>query len=273
MAKVVCIHGISQEYEAQEVLEEKWTPALCGGVRNAGGKIDRTDVAMCFYGGLFRPQVQTMKNIAAAEDRIENDFEREILLSLAEASEPPVGANKALAVGRPIQALLQVVARSPFFGNCAQQVVIRWLKQVWWYVNNDHQVRELAQQCLLKSIGDNTRVLVAHSLGSIIAYEVLCANPALPVRTLITLGSPLGIPALGPRLRPPITQPPGQWPGGLTAWFNIADQTDIVALEKQLSKVFGDHVQDHPVHNGVRMHDVTPYLTAPETGRAVLASL
>ena len=39
-------------------------------------------------------------------------------------------------------------------------------------------------------------MLVGHSLGSVVAYEALCANPEWPVRMLVTLGSPLGIPNL-----------------------------------------------------------------------------
>ena len=40
---------------------------------------------------------------------------------------------------------------------------------------------------------DGTEVIVAHSLGSVVAYEALCAHPEWPVRNLVTLGSPLGI--------------------------------------------------------------------------------
>ncbi len=39
MAKVVCIHGISQEYESRETLLEEWAPAVCGGVSIPGGTI------------------------------------------------------------------------------------------------------------------------------------------------------------------------------------------------------------------------------------------
>ena len=35
--------------------------------------------------------------------------------------------------------------------------------------------------------------MVGHSLGSVVAYEALCAHPEWPVRALVTLGSPLGI--------------------------------------------------------------------------------
>ena len=58
MAKVVCIHGIAQELEVRETLLETWAPAVCGGVSNAGGHLDRGDVDLAFYGALFRPEGQ-----------------------------------------------------------------------------------------------------------------------------------------------------------------------------------------------------------------------
>jgi len=50
-----------------------------------------------------------------------------------------------------------------------------------------------AQHCVEKVITDQTRVLVGHSLGTVVAYEALCAHPEWPVRTFVSLGSPLGI--------------------------------------------------------------------------------
>ena len=75
MAKVVCIHGIAQEFEAAEVLASKWAPALCGGVSNADGSLLPSDVAMCFYGDLFRPQETVRKDAVSAPPAIEDPFE------------------------------------------------------------------------------------------------------------------------------------------------------------------------------------------------------
>jgi len=274
MAKIVCIHGIDQEYEAEEVLANEWIPAVCGGVSNAGGKLEPSEVSMCYYGGLFRPRERSLgKGTPGNGVAIEDQFERELLVALADAAAPEESGNKALGIRRPVQAMLHHVAQAPYFGRCAQSVVIWWLKQVWWYITNHQQTRQLAQKRLLNSIASDTRIIVAHSLGTVIAYEVLCGNPYLAVRTLITLGSPLGIPVLRPRLQPPVDRLPGHWPESVSLWFNIADRTDIVALEKKLASVFGDRVQDRLVHNGATMHNVKPYLTAPETGAAIMAGL
>jgi pimeloyl-ACP methyl ester carboxylesterase len=134
---------------------------------------------------------------------------------------------------------------------------------------------------VIDAVDENTRVLIGHSLGSVVAYEALCANPTWSVVTLVTLGSPLGIPnlvfdRLQPTPRPASTanrDPRGHWPGGVRTWNNISDKADVVAIVKDLRPLFGDRVQGYVVDNGAHAHDVKPYLTAVQTGHAVLAGL
>jgi hypothetical protein len=275
MALVVGIHGISQEYEAEETLLDSWRPALCGGVSNAGGRLQSSDVAMAFYGILFRPGGKGTDIPNYSPGDVDEGLEMQLLESWADAAADQLDDSDPTKSGmlrRSASSMLQLLGRTPYFGDVAQKVVIWYLKQVRRYVS-EPETRVQVQQRVLKAITENTRVLVGHSLGSVVAYEVLCAHPELPVRTLVTLGSPLGVPALLPRLAPPVATLPGKWPGKVRHWFNVADQTDVVALEKRLSTVYGPEVLDAVVHNGATMHNIKPYLTAVETGRAILAGL
>jgi hypothetical protein len=65
----------------------------------------------------------------------------------------------------------------------------------------------------------------------------------------------------------------GQWPGAGRSWSNVADEGDVVALVKDLRPAFGAEVDCWVVDNGARAHKITPYLTAVETGRAIVAGL
>jgi len=119
------------------------------------------------------------------------------------------------------------------------------------------------------AITGDTRVVVAHSLGSVVAYEALCAHPEWPVTDLVTLGSPLGVPHIVlHRLVPPV----GTWPH-VTRWVNVTDSGDFVALRPILRDVYGDRVVDVEIANGMSAHQVERYLTAAPTGAAVAAGV
>jgi hypothetical protein len=278
MGRVVCIHGIAQELKSSESLLAEWAPSLCGGVSNAGGQLDPADVDMAFYGLLFRPpgsskatgEIPNYKP-GDLDDPIEIALVGEMYDALSGSTLGGAGAKAGVAQ-RTVSQMLQAIAAAPFFGGAAQKVVIWFLKQVRRYVREPN-VRHAARQSLIDCIGTEARVVVAHSLGSVVAYETLWAHPEFPVRTLITLGSPLGMPALLPHLVPQVQQAGACWPASLEHWVNVADAADIVALRKQLRPLYGDRVHDHIVHNGATMHHVLPYLTAPQTGRAILAGL
>ncbi|MFE7400000.1 alpha/beta hydrolase [Streptomyces sp. NPDC057557] len=76
------------------------------------------------------------------------------------------------------------------------------LKQVRRYLLDD-DLRTAARERVQEQIGPDTHVLIGHSLGSVIAYEALCAMPGHPVKALVTLGSPLGMRMVFDRLLPP----------------------------------------------------------------------
>jgi hypothetical protein len=274
MAKVVCIHGISQEYESRETLLKEWTPALCGGVSNAGGQLSEADVDMAFYGEMFRPAGETKGGFQIPPFRpgdLSDPFEQELLANIFDSLETSTTSEDITKGNRTVAYMLQVLANTPYFGRKLQNLVIWYLKQVHRYVSEPN-VRQSAQRSLLKTIAPDTRVVVAHSLGSVVAYEVLCERTELSVDTLLTIGSPLGLPALLPRLLPPADKG-GKWPGQVRKWVNIADATDVVALAKRLSPIYGNRVVGHLVNNGATMHDAKPYLTARETGDAVIKGL
>ncbi len=133
------------------------------------------------------------------------------------------------------------------------------------------------------AVGPDTRVVVAQSLGSVVACEALCANPMWTVTDFVTLGSPLGIPrVVFDRLCPEPVRPEtasvigvaaGRWPGSVRRWVNISDSADFVALQPALRVLFGERVVDVRIDNGVKAHAVQRYLSAAETGAAIMAGL
>lgn len=122
-------------------------------------------------------------------------------------------------------------------------------------------------------------LLIAHSMGSIIAYDVLTlAVPEIAVHTLITIGSPLGVPLVMQKIRQEQNLPRGarlSVPENVGAWYNLADPTDKVALDCRLKDDFapnsrGISATDSSVYNDYEIngsrnpHKVYGYLRTPE---------
>ena len=117
-------------------------------------------------------------------------------------------------------------------------------------------LRDDLKQQLLAAQGHKI-MLVAHSMGSIIAYDVLTllgqSNPEFEIDHFVTIGSPLGLPHVkgkiikefthrGPeseRLRTPSVVK--------KRWVNFADRKDPVALDVHLGDDYGENKNDHKV--------------------------
>jgi hypothetical protein len=284
MARVVGVHGIGKQLLGEDTLLKEWCPALADGLRRAGaeGAVSQSDVAMAFYGDLFRPAGELLAvgypRYTAAD--VDEGYEQQLLLAwwrAAAESDPavvPPGGETLVATPRSLQAAFRALSGSRFFADVALRAMVFDLKQVHRYLH-DKDVRARARERIIKAIGEDTRVVVAHSLGSVVAYEALCARPGHPVQALVTLGSPLGIPNLIlHRLQPaPLGlggARRGVWPGGDgMVWTNLADDGDVVALVKDLRPAFGDALRSVRVHNGAHAHDATAYLTDALCGQAI----
>jgi hypothetical protein len=118
---------------------------------------------------------------------------------------------------------------------------------------------------------DEPFVLVSHSLGTIIAYDVLreAAARDLNVELLVTVGSPLGVREIQDLVTSPL-----QVPGGVRAWLNASDLRDVVALDHTLRDDYrpAEMITDLIVPNAsANHHGIREYLSAPAVRDAILA--
>jgi hypothetical protein len=287
VARVVLVHGIGAQALGEQVLIQQWLPALNSGLTRCGtSELEPGEVAAGFYGDLFRPQGQFLSagDPFYSPADVQAGWEEELLWAwwkAAAETDPSVRlpGNQSLAsTPVPVQTILHQLSRSRFFAGAAPRVMIGNLKQVRRYLF-EPDLREQIQDRVRALIDAATRVVVAHSLGSVVAYEALCSMPGHSVRALVTLGSPLGIPNLiFDRLQPTAVNGVGAWPGmGDMRWTNVSDRGDVVALVKKLNPLFGaeaaHRVRDALVDNGSKAHDASPYLTDRLTGQAITDGL
>jgi len=303
MATIVLVHGIAQEQRSAAELETEWLPSLAGGLENAGHTLlaDRLrdgafTVRMAFYGNKFlTPDHQGLEPepLTADEQPIAEQLALDLLRSAADSSNPKDAgeARRELATltadPHDAQGILKATAvraaatldRIPWFGRgtlSAASVINPTIAQVTRYLD-DPAIHDHAIEQVNKHLTPETRVVIGHSLGSVVAYDALRTRPSdQPLPLLVTLGSPLGLSAISQRLQP---QPPA-FPAAVRRWVNIAAPDDVVAARRELHAVF-DRDRPHDavfedtwnVDNGSKPHQINFYLTKKSCGAAVAAAL
>ncbi|WP_338760916.1 hypothetical protein V7968_32640 [Nocardia vulneris] len=289
MALIVGIHGMAQQYRSGYELVEEWLPALRGGLAAADHKdladsVNDSNVRVCFFGELFRPRAALGAGFPPFDPSdLSSDIELGLLAELyngAVERQPELGPpGRALGPLRAnAKVMIDRLLQSRTFAGLAERAFIGNLKQVTQFLG-DSATKEKVLARAHDEIDDTTKVIIGHSLGSVVAYEYLCRYQPSTVELLITAGSPLGIPnVIFHRLTPTPTDAGGAWPGVVTRWVNVADANDVVALRAQLAGLFPpppgmEAIVDEPVVNGRRPHAIRRYLNAEQTGAALASML
>ncbi len=271
MARVVFVHGIGARVSSEAPMSGQWLAAMNHGLTRVGTvRLSREEVAFARYADLFqspgpRPTVDV------------SDREHDLLMrwwrgaARVDPDVVPPTAEMNSRTSMSVRMALHQLARSRFFAGVAAREDLR---QMYRYFI-EPELRQRIRDRVSALLAPETRVVVAHSLGSVVAYETLCATTEHRVRVFVTLGSPLGVPDLiFDRLDPAPKDGIGCWPGPPElVWTNIADRGDVVALAKDLRVRFGPEVRNILVDNGVHGHSAVPYLTDGLTGQMVAQGL
>lgn len=312
MPHIVLVHGIGQTQQSADTLETEWLPALAGGIRLAGDPVlaDRLtnrpatggiEVRMAFYGNQFLhpdaqgpagtsnpPDLQELAHAYAinilrtaeqhapdARDRY--DAARE-MRALDEAHNPrPDAQGSRSRARRP----LTVASKLRWFGPMAIKVGAHTIQPALMEAVRylaDSGIRAAAQQQVLDLVNHDTRLVIGHSLGSVVAYEALHQLPEghQPLH-LITLGSPLGMHGVFyEKLQPQ----PACVPTAAASWHNFASPDDLVALTLDLAPLYpaaavggATITTKGNLDTGAEPHSAVHYLTKRSVGAAAARAL
>jgi hypothetical protein len=122
-----------------------------------------------------------------------------------------------------VQAILRALDK--YGGGMSQAAIDRFTRDVFLYTTRAG-VRDEIDQIVAAAFTDQPAVVIGHSLGSVVAYNVLRSDR----RTLqiplffVTVGCPLAIRAIRDQFRPL------RFPRPVNAWYNAFDARDVVAL-------------------------------------------
>ena len=297
--KIIYVHGINNEDNTSDVIINDWTEALLAGCNTHGLSFPSgVRIEAAFYGdvlakatddwGKSTGRATTMSASEPEENTVSADhgafyqeFQRALGLSDEElkqflsenevASPMAAGFHKKWlkAITRALEKVLPTKGR---------YVARLFLKQAAAYLHADglkEEIDGLVREQVFDSIANDERtVVISHSLGTIVAYDLLrkMHSSGKQVQLFLTAGSPLGIEIVKKRLGPPLCMPKS-----IKGWVNASDPEDFVALKKDLNaKSFADIgiINHSSLDNGhADAHDIRKYLGHREIVEAIVNGL
>lgn len=295
MRTLVLVHGRAQEFKDAVELKAQWVDALHAGLRAAGidDKVPDERIRFAYYGQTLHDLVSGDPGSAAAvivrgdgpQEASEAAFVHAVLQEVAEeAGVTDDEVREELddpAIERGplnwtwVRGLATVLDRH--VPGASMTTVALTTKDVHRYLTNA-AVRSVIDDGVRQAMPDDGEaVVVSHSLGTVVAYNLLrreseAAGWTVPL--LVTLGSPLGVTAIRNALR---ALRPIATPGGVGTWFNAYDPQDIVSLYALDAAHFPvDPAIDN--HGGVdnptsNQHGISGYLGDPTVARRIHEAL
>jgi hypothetical protein len=199
-------------------------------------------------------------------------------------SDPPIAAEARVAAASALEAV-----PLPWFIKRPMMRVL--LRDVHHYLFNsshsprpgsDFKVRDEVRKRFVGDLGGvdgGPHVVVAHSLGSVIAYDCLKrVADTKRVDMLITLGTPLGLSEVQHKLKPEWSKDDG-YPDELPRWVNVVDRLDPVCaadpiITNDYRRKRKPEVVDEVVSNGGAFrHPSGKYFRQPVVQEAVRQGL
>ncbi|MCP2279722.1 hypothetical protein [Nocardia amikacinitolerans] len=266
MADIVAIHGIQQHRSSRQAMHDAWLAAIVEGLRNVRSvHADSLTLECAFYGHEYNDGKSGAEPSYAAID-VKPGFEEELVEAIAAALPEADSEGKKLYLPNTLQKALVAIQASRLFEG-VDSVLISFVKQVHRYLT-DAELQARVLEEFSRAMAGSPRLVIGHSLGSVVAYDWLQRNEIDSPPALITLGSPLGFEAIRRRRHQP--QDRSRWPGRVPSWTNIAAGHDAVAMVKKLAALYHPDIVDQPCDNSrSAAHSAISYLKNVRTARAI----
>jgi hypothetical protein len=288
--RLIFVHGRDQQGMDPAVLKSRWFTALQRGADSARRQLPPSlDVSFPYYGDVLNKyassaDIPLTADIQARGDASANKdflrFEAELADQLrrgADISDDAVDdeygnepAPRDPENWRWVQAIVRVLDKHA--GSISGDWIERFMRDVYLYTNRGG-VRAEIDAIVAPSLTEEPAVVVAHSLGSVVAYNILRTDRrSLHVPVLVTVGCPLAIRAIRGQFVPLRFPRPS-----VNSWSNAFDPRDIVALYPLDAANFPvnpavtnyDKVNNHTDNR----HRIDGYLDDPTVAKWILDAL
>ena len=294
MKKVIIgIHGLGNKPDAT-LLHEWWLSALHEGLERIGKPRENLPFKMVYWADVSFAEPLDPE-ITDTEDPL---FLREPYA--AGQTDPPARKGRQLRmlvlnfIEKHIDRLFLNKNLTEKFPGASAKIIENYFEELNTYYtdvcislqNEDCSAKAAIHAKLLKMLEDYAGyeiLLIAHSMGSIISFDVQMDPSAdFKINTFVTMGSPLGIPPIVVRnfeaqkaLLPQLKKP--EAPNCITThWYNLSDRRDSIALDHTLRDDYGSNrngvkaidflvKNDYRVNGESNPHKSFGYLRARET--------
>lgn len=285
---LVFIHGRDQQGQDSSVLKQTWIDTFKEGLAKNNLALPDANIVFPYYGDLLDSLVdpekygKTIEGVLAKGNLPDSKliFFNELLTEIAKesgitddqiiaefegdiAQRGPLNSAAVLAIARAID------RHTPF----GLATVEKFTYDVFIYLTLSN-VQKQINEFIIKWMGNDPCVVVGHSLGSVVGYQVLRNSPNADVKKYVTVGSPLGVRAVQSKLVTPFTMPRCIKEG---SWFNARDPRDIVSLFPLDSKYFNidPNVVNYDSVNNTsdNRHNISGYLSDPEVAKNIYNAL
>jgi hypothetical protein len=286
--RLVMVHGRSQGGIDETKLKKGWLDALAYGLARSNKKLPtETTIEFPYYGDLLAQLVQQTSTPLTEDIKVKGPnpdpgadpaFRGEVIGDFAAA----LGINEA-DVQRElqgptekgpgnwewVQATMRAIDRIPGVNS---RVIDFFTRDVFVYLTFPGVRREI-DKLIDAAIGAEPCVVLAHSLGTIVAYNVLRQRTGgFKCPRFVTVGSPLGVKAIKRSLDMPLRSP-----ACVGNWFNAFDERDfvaLVALDQRNFKVTPGIENKNDVRNFTdNRHGIEGYLADPVVAAKIVEYL
>ncbi len=239
--KLIFVHGRAQGEKDPDDLLTEWIDTFLEGLKKANLElpINYDQIHLPFYGKrldeLVREidtPIESIISKGSSSDLNDIRFIHDFLSEIADnsnisAHDIDIETSGLIRDKGPlnwewVQSILRAIDRKD---KWSEATLKKFTLDAFHYLTNS-TIKEEIETIVKAAIDDEPTVLVGHSLGSVVSYNILRENPQYRIVKFITLGSPLGVNAVRSKLKVPLQHPKCI----LNGWINAYDERDVVSL-------------------------------------------